>query len=486
MEEFGGIYTRVSDVHGREGDSFGSTEIQEAVCRARADRDGVIIPADAVVNEEDVSGTLAAEDRQLDSLIRRVESGELRTIYVKNLDRFARDTIAGAVAEKRIIDSGGRLIAVEDSYDSSAPGSRTIRNIRYAMAEDFIERTKSNYKASRRRASARGVYLAARAPFGYDRMDEVDPQYGSRGQLLKDGRLVVNERKAELRREAAERRAAGANIGQITRWLQSEGIDITKSGVRSMLKSRAALGEAKDADGNVVKNAHAPIMDEALWERSNAVKGEYHPRDGSIAEKLTLSGLVVCDGCGKRCRGGAYGRNGKRTPQYVCTTAKCARRAGMKAEKLHEIVQATVQEALLNRKDPATGEPVNPNSVYVGAILEGDTRYVEAEQAVADARRNLEEYRDSLEIQETLGLEAFAEGLRVRKEAYALAQKALRETPRPTFGSPDEILTEASGTRAFYQRFVSEIRLRPASEGDDRRVEVRFHGQPAARLEAAA
>jgi hypothetical protein len=484
MEEVFDIYTRVSDVGGREGDTYGSPEIQEADSRRWAANNHVAVGE--VVLEEDVSGGVNPEERALEHLLRRIESGESQGIICREVERFGRDPISGCLAWERIANAGGRLVGAIDGIDSALPHCEEMFGHKMVTGKAYRKRVGLNYQEGRRRAFKRGVYLAARAPFGYDRKDEVDPEYGSRGQLLKDGSLVVNERKAELRREAAERRAAGANIGQITRWLQSEGIDITKSGVRSMLKSRAALGEAKDADGNVVKNAHTPIMDEGLWERSNAVKGEYHPRDGSIAEKLTLSGLVVCDGCGKRCRGGAYGRNGKRTPQYVCTTAKCARRAGMKAEKLHEIVQATVQEALLNVKDPATGEPVNPNSVYVGAILEGDTRYVEAEQAVAKARRTLEEYRDNIALQEDLGLEAFAKGLRVRKANYEQAQRALRETPRPTFGSPDEILTEESGTRAFYNRFVSEIRLRPASEGDDRRVEVRFHGQPAARLEAAA
>jgi site-specific DNA recombinase len=497
VEEVFDIYTRVSDVGGREGASYGSPEIQEADCRRWAGMHGVTVGE--VVLEEDVSGGVDPEERALERLLRRIESGESQGIICREVDRFGRDPISGCLAWERIANAGGRLVGAIDGIDSALPEHEEMFGHKMVTGKAYRKRVARNYQEGRRRAAARGVYLAARAPFGYDRKDEVDPQYGSRGQLLRDGRLVVNEREAALRREAAERRAAGQDIGRITRWLQSEGVTttrrvkgktvtepITKSGVRSMLKSRAALGEAKDADGNVVKNAHTPIMDEALWERSNAVKGAYHPRDGSIAEKLTLSGLVVCDGCGKRCRGGAYGRNGKRTPQYVCTSAKCKRRAGMKADKLHAHVEEVVREALLNVKDPATGEPLHPGSVYVGAILEGDTRYVEAEQAVADARRRLEEYRDNLEIQETLGLEAFAEGLRVRKDAYALAQRALRETPRPTFGSPDEILTEESGTRAFYQRFLSEIRLRPASEGEERRVEVRFHGQPAARLEAAA
>jgi len=476
VEERFGIYTRVSDVGGREGDSYGSSETQEAVCRQWAERSSIAVPADAVELDEDVSGSVAHEERALEKLLARCEARDLNGIVVRHLDRFGRDTISGAIALKRLNDCGARLVAVEDGFDSTAPGSRMLFNMKMAVAEDYLERTRQNFKAARTRASKRGVYFAARAPFGFDRWDEVFPEYGTRGQLLKDGRLVVNEREADLVREIYVRRADGQNIGQITRWLVAQGIDITKSGARSILKNRAYLGEAKDADGAVKKNAHTAIIDPALWERANAVRGEYHPRDGSIAEKLTLSGLVICDGCGKRARGGAYGRNGKRTPMYVCTNPRCEARAGMKAEKLQEHVGATVQEALLNR-DP-----------YLGAVLEGDSSYVEAEQAVAQARHNLEMYRDNIEIQEQFAddLPGYVEGLRVRKDAYALAQDALRKTPRPGFGDPDEKLTVENADRAFYRRFIEEIRLRPAAEGEERRVEIRFRGQPSVKLAEAA
>jgi DNA invertase Pin-like site-specific DNA recombinase len=474
MEEVLDIYTRVSRKGDREGDAYGSPEIQEADCRADLARRE--LTAGDVFLDENVSGRKAVKDRAVEKIIQRIESGERQGVIVRDLDRFGRDLVEGAVALKRIEKAGGRLIAVRDGFDSKNLTSETrmTHNIKMAIAQAYAEKREEDLLASKDRAFDRGVYLARVAPFGYDRVDEVEPQYGTRGQLLRDGRLVVNEREAELRRQAMERRADGQSFGKIKRWLNSEGIDISVGGVRSMFSSRSSLGEAKDARGNVVKNHHTPIADPGLWERANAAKSHYNPRDGSIAEKLHLSGLVVCDGCGKRASSAAYGPQGKRTPQYVCTNANCERRVGMKSELLHARVEEILQEALLGRTDG--GRERNP---YIGAILKGDTRYVEAEQAVTEARRRLEEYRDNLDIQETLGLEAFAEGLRVRKEAYALAQKALRDTPRPTFGDPDDTLTETTGTRAYFQRFIQEIRLRPAAEGEERRVEVRFHGQPA-------
>jgi DNA invertase Pin-like site-specific DNA recombinase len=494
MEDLAVIYTRVSRVGERE--QLRSTEEQEAVCREWIEDNDA--DCAEVYEEENVSGKTAVEDRKLEQAVKRVESGEVKTVVCYTLDRFGRDMIAACLALKRIKDAGGRLVAVEDDFDSDARRSQERFYQLMATAEAFITRNEGNWERYRKRARERGVYLASRAPFGFKRVDEVEPEYGSRGQLLKDGRLVEFEEHLSYVPEIFDRKGSGQNVGQIQRWLESEGVTVwktrgkcfgplTKSGVRSILSNRAYVGEFPDGEGGVIKNAIKPVITEAQWERAQATEGDYHPRDGSLAEQLLLSGLVVCDTCGKRCSPGGYGPPGRRTATYICTRPKtiCKARAGMKAEWVHEHVEAVVREALLNVKDPDTGVPAHPGSVYVGAILEGDDRYTKAEEAVAEARKTLEEYRDNIALQKDLGLDSFTEGLRVRKEAYRLAQKALREAPRPTFGSPDEKLTVENADRAFYQRFVSEIRLRPASEGEER-IEVRFHGQPAAKLAEAA
>src|SRR6266496_4094080 len=187
------LYIRVSKLGERsEGEA---TEVYEAQCRAWADRAGVAI--DEVAEEMEVSGATAVAERRLERLLQRVEAGESEGIITPYLDRFGRDLIEGALA--------------------------------------YLRRTRSNFQAAVERAAARGVYLAAKPPFGY-RKDE-------------QGRLVVDERRAALVVELYERRAAGANVGQLTRFLQGEGVEITKSGVRSILRNRAYLGEMRLQNG---------------------------------------------------------------------------------------------------------------------------------------------------------------------------------------------------------------------------------------------
>src|SRR6266516_7118011 len=94
------IYTRVSDVAGRDGDAYGSPEDQEAAARACALRLGLDVGE--VVLEENVSGALAADDRELGRLLRRCERGESAGIIFPRLDRLTRDVFVGGQILARI------------------------------------------------------------------------------------------------------------------------------------------------------------------------------------------------------------------------------------------------------------------------------------------------------------------------------------------------------------------------------------------------
>jgi hypothetical protein len=83
-------YLRVSDKDGREGDSYHSPTDQLDDIVTRLPSFGIASIAERVL-EEDVSGRKAAEDRRLERLIRRVESGQSGGIVTAKLDPFGRD-----------------------------------------------------------------------------------------------------------------------------------------------------------------------------------------------------------------------------------------------------------------------------------------------------------------------------------------------------------------------------------------------------------
>ena len=108
--------------------------------------------------EENVSGKLAADDRELGRLIQKVEAGESGGIVVRYVDRFGRDMIENATAHDRIVKAGGRLIATASGYDTAhlTADTRMVFNIQSAIAEAQRERNAEHRQAGRVPAVDRG------------------------------------------------------------------------------------------------------------------------------------------------------------------------------------------------------------------------------------------------------------------------------------------------------------------------------------------
>jgi DNA invertase Pin-like site-specific DNA recombinase len=486
------VYIRVSRVGDRSDENLRSPEQQEAAAREWAARHGVDVGE--VVEELDVPGGTAVEERALERLVSKVEAGDSKGIITSKLDRFGRDLIGGALALKRITEAAGRLVCVEDGFDSASPGSELMFNLRMAIAQDYLSRTRTNFRRSAEDAAKRGVYLARCAPFGYKRKDAIEPQYGSQGRLIKDGTLVVDEREAELVREMFRRRAEGVKTGALVRFLADEGAvspqtgkPRTKAGVLGILKNRAYVGEATVQSGRkghptIIKDHHEPILTEAEWQAAQGKGDVYYPRIGTV-NQLNLLGLVYCATCAKRCRSGARGEPGQKRGLYVCTNPDCAAHASMMAAKLDGYV-----EDLLWR-DLAAHEP------HVEAVILGDTRYGDALAAVERAQREHDEFRDNLELQRELGMEGFVKGLRVRKGAVQLARRELARIRPPASGRNrgervtfEQFLREDERERLA--KFIDRVVLKPAGRVGkhvplvEERVEVYWAGatKPAKKL----
>jgi DNA invertase Pin-like site-specific DNA recombinase len=447
------VYLRVSKTGDRADENLRSPELQELACRQWAKLHDVAIGE--MEEDTDVSGAWAVAERKLERLIERVQSGESEGIITSYLDRFARDLIGGAVALKRIVDAGGRLVCVQDGFDSASPGSEFIFNIRMAVAQDYLNRVGEQLVAAQQRASARGVYLARKPPLGYRRRDQVSPQYTADGKLVRDGSLVVDEREKQLVRDAFKRRAAGASASALTRYLNSEGISITKNSVTRLLSNRAYLGEAtvqsgKKGEPDVVKDNHPPLVTEAEFDAAQR-RGTYYPRDGSLASQTRLSGLTYCATCGARLKTGGYGKRGARKAVYVCTTPRCSMRVSIGAQALDSYVEFLLVQAAFDR------EP------HVAAVIEGDTRYQDALTAVAEAQRRLEEYRDDVELVDLLGKDGFKQGLRARKDALALARAEFAAIKPPTKVSHRRVTSLEAHEREVTAQYIDRVVVRPGN-----------------------
>src|SRR5207244_7833612 len=160
---------------------------------------------------------------------------------------------------------------------------------------------------------------------------------------------------------------------------------------------------------------------------------------------------------------------------YTCTYEKCTAHAGMKANKLDRYVDDVLWKAA------AEHEP------HVEAVILGDSRYTDALLAVKEARRDFEEFRDSVELQRELGIAGFAQGLKVRKDALELARGELAKVRRPAGSSKSKRRLTFEEFEREYERermaqFIEKVWLKPAGRVGSRvppveqRVEVYFVG----------
>ncbi|HEY2939005.1 MAG TPA: hypothetical protein VGJ27_04265 [Gaiellaceae bacterium] len=155
------------------------------------------------------------------------------------------------------------------------------------------------------------------------------------------------------------------------------------------------------------------------------------------------------------------------------------------ADGLHVVaVKASKLDAYI---DDLLWRAASEHEPHVEAVILGDTRYSDALLAVEEARRAFEEFRDSVELQRELGIEGFAKGLKVRKQALELARRELAKVRRPARRSGskrrmsfEEFLREYERERCA--QYIERIWLKPAGRVGSRvppveeRVEVYFVG----------
>jgi hypothetical protein len=281
---------------------------------------------------------------------------------------------------------------------------------------------------------------------GYDRGD--------------DGRLVPNG-DAEVVRQIFALRAQGVGFSEIERRLPEVTITITqerrrrraqltRSGVYRVVRNRAYLGEQRiPVQGmrkapRVIQNSHPALITEQEFQAAAAMKGRAPIRRG-LSERVQLKGLVCCGLCGRSMGVLSYGKNGLRDKvTYACTRRGCGK-ASLAAEKLEPLVIAAVETAL------AANEP------HCNATLADDDRYIRALETVTEAQEAMSAYRDSIELQQAIGIADFAAGLRTRREAIEVARRALRDTPRPEQATGDVRPFDANNLAAEYEAYRSSI-----------------------------
>jgi DNA invertase Pin-like site-specific DNA recombinase len=333
---------RVSQVAGREGESFASPDIQADRIRTECDREGLTLLR--IMEELDVSGGADLKDRPgLGPAVEAIEAGEAEVIAAAYFDRFFRSMKVQQQVLERVETAGGRVLTVDLGFIGVATAAQWLSSTQMGMMSEYYRRlTAERLREVQIRAVARGAVPFSSMPPGLRR--------------LANGTVAPDEL-APVMVEAFGKYADGATIQEIRDHLAAHGVQRSHNGVYRLLSNRLYLGEIHFGD---LTNLHAydnPVISQALWRRVQAVR---RPRGGGARSDRLLARLDVlrCASCGGLMTASVQTQRGRAYPYYRCgkVRADCAARAAISAVLIEQLVTDSVRRALEGMEGHASAD----------------------------------------------------------------------------------------------------------------------------------
>jgi site-specific DNA recombinase len=255
------VYTRKSSEEGLEQE-FNSLDAQREACEAyvlsqRAEGWN-LVPDN--YDDGGVSGA-TLERPALKRLLADIEANKVDVVVVYKIDRLSRALMDFAKLVEVFDRNDVTFVSVTQAFNTTTSMGRLTLNILLSFAqferEVIGERIRDKFAASRRK----GMWMGGWAPLGYD---------------IKDRKLIVNEREAELVRSMFTRFARGIPPQQLIEALAKEGALnkqgklIEKGYFYRVLNNRLYLGEAVHK-GTAHPGEHDQIIDRGLWDQVHAL-----------------------------------------------------------------------------------------------------------------------------------------------------------------------------------------------------------------------
>jgi DNA invertase Pin-like site-specific DNA recombinase len=347
---------RVSQVKGREGESFASPSQQRERIEQACKNDDLELVE--VLEELDVSGGTPLDQRLgLRAAIEAVEAGRAEVIVAAYFDRLMRSLRVQDELVSRVERAGGQVLAVDVGPVTNGSAGQWLSGTLLGAVSEYQRRTAAERSGeAQRRAVERGVLPYANIPPGYRRGD--------------DGTLEAHSREAPIVAEALRMRANGATVKSVRAFLKEHGIERSYHGVGHLLASRVLLGEIHFGD-LVNPTAHSPIVDIDTWNAAQrmVVSRGRKPKSDRLLARL---GVLRCGSCGARM---VIGTAQGTYYSYRCPpTGDCVRRTAIGADIAEEVIVQQVRTALADVEGRASGE----------------TRVQEADLALEEAQRALD------------------------------------------------------------------------------------------------
>lgn len=250
----------------------------------------------------------------LERALAEAKAGRFDLLLVYRVDRLAR-TVRGLAQILDELDRAGvSFRSATEPFDTSTPAGRMMVQMLGVFAEFERATIVDRVIAGMERKASTGAWPGGYRPFGY----VPDPDTGF---------LVVKEDEAPVVSTifdlyANKRLGARAVANELNRRGHKTrlGKPWSHTSVLTVLTNRAYIGEIFFRE-RYHAAPHPHLVDKASFETAQAIlqeRGEDPSLRRSNSSEYLLTGLIVCDRCGKKFVGAAATGNKYRYPYYVC------------------------------------------------------------------------------------------------------------------------------------------------------------------------
>lgn len=338
--------------------------------------------------DEDMSGADRGRP-EFNRMLKLCESGKVDVVLCKTQSRFSRDMeVVEHYIHNRFLEWGVRFVGLLDHADTEDIANKKSRQINGLVNEWYLEDLSENIRKTLRHKKEQGIYTGSFAPYGYCVKAE------------EKGKLFPDPTAAAVVRRIYETYVSGAGYLKIARMLNDEGVPSpaeykrlcgskfkthsgkptsrtwTESMVRQILtnpvycgtlvqgktekisyKSKKRRTVAKE-NRIVIEHAHAPIVEEALWQAVNDRIGGGSRVQKADGSRHIFAGRIYCGSCGSSMWKMSYRLKNGRYDYLRCKATKCAQhlcqnKESIRLDVVREIVEKEMKQLFSAYYSPA-------------------------------------------------------------------------------------------------------------------------------------
>ena len=319
------IYCRLSQDDGSVGES-GSIQTQKTLLTQYCTEHNITISD--YYCDDGWSGT-NFDRPEFTRMLDDIENGSVNMVIVKDLSRFGREYAQmGMYIEHYFEEKGVRFISVAENIDSKNGMDNLVLPFTNVINSFYARQASSKTKAAHQARAKSGMFLGARAPFGYQK-DPSDRHH-----------LIIDPCAAGVVQEIFQMFASGIGYVRMTKILRERGVlnpqayfnqnnpdyyknsdywrkpyDWHATSIRVILNNRVYLGETvfgrtktkgffdkhripvPEDEWIIAKDTHEAIITQELWDIVHQMMLARRRENGS-GQVQPFAGLVKCADCG--------------------------------------------------------------------------------------------------------------------------------------------------------------------------------------------